>query len=262
VHVLCVRPLDKSLLRREAPAILMGGWSTLRRVLGRARSSTTTRRRGEGRDNPLARQLARLVRALHCAVAAPLSDCPKADLKFLLTCEPDDMSNVLNDSICATRLEALPADEDIERGDCPEANSASKDFYFRALIEVMMPNPFAQILASTGGVHHKSKHKISPLMQDNMSPAYSKIPLVQVSVIERLTTRTLSVCWSDPRCGKYTDQLWRLGLARDDGLCAFSGMYVRRGDSVFRPSSSVRLCPAAFDRMILASQAPSPESMS
>ncbi|MDR7008901.1 hypothetical protein J2W46_005830 [Paraburkholderia strydomiana] len=126
-----------------------------------------------------------------------------------------------------------------------------------------MPNPFAQILASTGGVRQKSKHKILPLMQDNMSaPAYSKIPLVQVSVIERLTTRTLSVSWSDPRCGKYTDQLWRLGLARDDGLCIFSGVYVRRGDSVFRPSSSVRLCPAAFDRMILASQAPSLESMS
>ncbi|MBT2790066.1 DUF3331 domain-containing protein [Paraburkholderia strydomiana] len=94
-------------------------------------------------------------------------------------------------------------------------------------------------------------------MQDNVSAhAYGLKPARPVSVIERLTMRTLSVSWSDPCCGRYSDQLWRLGVARDDGIGVFSGRHIRRGDCVFRPPSSVRSCPANFQRMILASQAP------
>ncbi|WP_084530765.1 DUF3331 domain-containing protein [Burkholderia sp. WSM2232] len=120
-----------------------------------------------------------------------------------------------------------------------------------------MPHPFAEKLAPTGGFGPGRKSRLSPRLRANArAQAYVKNPERLVSNMERLTTRTLSVSWSDPCSGRYADQLWRLGVARDDGLCISSGLHVRRGDSVFLPPTSVRSHPANFVRMILESQAP------
>ncbi|MEM5341159.1 DUF3331 domain-containing protein [Paraburkholderia azotifigens] len=75
----------------------------------------------------------------------------------------------------------------------------------------------------------------------------------RIVVHEVLSAHTLSICWSDSQTGNYAEQVWRLGLARDDGLCALSGRPIVEGDDVFRPRRSVMCVPANWSRMILAS---------
>ncbi|WP_460904889.1 DUF3331 domain-containing protein [Paraburkholderia jirisanensis] len=77
-----------------------------------------------------------------------------------------------------------------------------------------------------------------------------------VSIIEKLSSQTLSVSWSDPRAGRYSEQVWRLGRARFDARCAVSGRPIRRGEAVFRPLSNRSAHPARRDQMILASSVP------
>jgi hypothetical protein len=80
----------------------------------------------------------------------------------------------------------------------------------------------------------------------------------RIFVHEVLSSRTLSVYWSDSQTGHYAEQIWRVGLARHDSFCALSGKPIHSGDEVFRPRRSVVLTPANWDRMILASVAYSP----
>jgi hypothetical protein len=80
-------------------------------------------------------------------------------------------------------------------------------------------------------------------------------PPIHISIVERLTARTLSVYWSDPRSGHYGDQIWRIGLARVDSHCVLTGLPIRRGDPIFRPRLFGSYRPANSHRMILASAA-------
>ncbi|WP_429563219.1 DUF3331 domain-containing protein [Paraburkholderia sp. MM6662-R1] len=77
-----------------------------------------------------------------------------------------------------------------------------------------------------------------------------------MSVLERLSSKSLSVSWSDPCTGRYADQIWRFGLAQVDSFCALTGRPIRRGDPVFRPRLSSTRLPANHNRMILASAIP------
>lgn len=54
--------------------------------------------------------------------------------------------------------------------------------------------------------------------------------------IEWQTAHTIRVSWSDATLGQYHDQMWRAGFARAPGVCGLTGVPVRRGDAVFRPS--------------------------
>jgi hypothetical protein len=77
---------------------------------------------------------------------------------------------------------------------------------------------------------------------------------LRISIVEQLTPSTLSVDWSDPCLGRYSDQVWRIGLARVSSRCVLTGLPIGRGDLIFRP----RLCgesQANKHRMILASAA-------
>ncbi|MBN3852184.1 MULTISPECIES: DUF3331 domain-containing protein [unclassified Paraburkholderia] len=47
----------------------------------------------------------------------------------------------------------------------------------------------------------------------------------------------ISVSWSDPTSGHYTEQLWRLCIARKRGICALTGSDIQRGDKIYRPFS-------------------------
>lgn len=58
-----------------------------------------------------------------------------------------------------------------------------------------------------------------------------------VRVVERTGPRTVSVSWCDPLSGHYGCQSWRVSLARRHGSCVLSGDPIRRGDSVYQPSS-------------------------
>jgi hypothetical protein len=83
-----------------------------------------------------------------------------------------------------------------------------------------------------------------------------------VSIVEKLSTKTLSVSWSDARSGRCSEQIWRLGRARFDSRCVVSGKPIQRGEVVFRPQSDGIIHPATRHHMILASSVPdySPES--
>ncbi|MDN7652757.1 DUF3331 domain-containing protein [Burkholderia multivorans] len=63
----------------------------------------------------------------------------------------------------------------------------------------------------------------------------------------------ISISWSNPCMGHYTDQVWRIGLARTSAVCMLSGVSIRPGDAVFRPRVRGSHVPINHDRMILAS---------
>ncbi|WP_246089251.1 DUF3331 domain-containing protein [Paraburkholderia guartelaensis] len=53
----------------------------------------------------------------------------------------------------------------------------------------------------------------------------------RISIVEQLTSQTLSVYWSHPQSGHCADQVWRKGVARRPSFCALRGMRIYPGDS-------------------------------
>lgn len=75
---------------------------------------------------------------------------------------------------------------------------------------------------------------------------------VSVKIVDRPSSTTATVSWSDPTSGYYGDQVWRSGVARGEGVCAVSGQLICRGDAVYKPRVC-RLAPANAHAMILSS---------
>lgn len=70
--------------------------------------------------------------------------------------------------------------------------------------------------------------------------------------IERLSSDAVSVCWSDARLGRCSEQTWRLGRARIESYCLLTGRRIRYGDKVFRPRLQQGFPSPEHNRMILA----------
>jgi len=83
--------------------------------------------------------------------------------------------------------------------------------------------------------------------------ADTALRLPAIRSIEWQTDTTVLVSWSDATRGSYLDQTWRAGYARVRGICALSGMSVKRGDVVFRPFHRGTAPPSNALDMILAS---------
>ncbi|WP_083973157.1 DUF3331 domain-containing protein [Caballeronia cordobensis] len=79
-----------------------------------------------------------------------------------------------------------------------------------------------------------------------------RLPL-HVSVVEKLSSTTISIRWSDPCSGHYASQIWGIAVARADSICVLSGKPIRTGDAVFRPRAYGAQTPINRHRMILAS---------
>ncbi|HEJ2439687.1 TPA: DUF3331 domain-containing protein [Burkholderia multivorans] len=75
---------------------------------------------------------------------------------------------------------------------------------------------------------------------------------LHISTVEQLSPTLISISWSNPCMGHYTDQVWRIGLARRSAVCMLSGVSIRPGDAVFRPRVRGTHVPINHDRMILA----------
>jgi hypothetical protein len=58
---------------------------------------------------------------------------------------------------------------------------------------------------------------------------------VSVRVLDRPSSTTATIAWSDPTSCYYGDQIWRASVARQSGVCATSGQPVRVGDEVYKP---------------------------
>jgi hypothetical protein len=72
-----------------------------------------------------------------------------------------------------------------------------------------------------------------------------------VSILERRSPTSVSICWCDATSGRYGDQLWKLRIARGSAICALTGARIRRGDPVYRPCVRGR-CPTNADQSISA----------
>ncbi|GAB2894872.1 hypothetical protein GCM10027093_32820 [Paraburkholderia jirisanensis] len=73
-----------------------------------------------------------------------------------------------------------------------------------------------------------------------------------VNIIDRPSSNTVTIAWRDATRGSYGDQLWRRIRARSHGVCAISGAFILRGESVFSPWPA-RPPSANAGAMILAS---------
>lgn len=58
-----------------------------------------------------------------------------------------------------------------------------------------------------------------------------------LAIVEIWSENLVSVSWSDPTSGRYSEQPWRLCVARRASVCALTGERIRRGDKVYRPLS-------------------------
>nr|WP_244134956.1 DUF3331 domain-containing protein [Burkholderia sp. BCC0322] len=81
-----------------------------------------------------------------------------------------------------------------------------------------------------------------------MSKAYGN---VLVKILEK-TSEHLLVQWREPGRCHYGEQLWRPRFARKVGVCAYSGLLVEIGDSVYMPTGRSR--PSNYGSMILANE--------
>lgn len=91
-------------------------------------------------------------------------------------------------------------------------------------------------------------------------PAQSRRPFPEavVRVIERPSSATAIVYWSDAATCHYGYQGWRVTTATTDGACALTGEIIHRGDAVYRPSQRDPK-PQNASAMILAASMPQNE---
>jgi hypothetical protein len=123
----------------------------------------------------------------------------------------------------------------------------------RALLDVLGHAP------ETSNEKHRTRRKsrnglhLKKSNQRNASrKAYVEPPILRFSIVDRPSSLTVSVCWSDPRYGRHDEQTWRMGRARFASCCLLTGGAIRHGDKVFRPRARAGVHPDR-DRMILAS---------
>jgi hypothetical protein len=129
---------------------------------------------------------------------------------------------------------------------------AGEDIIERALLCLLAPQqaPISQVMRVKKRKFRKTKRLLCQTA--NEIPKKELLP-ARISIIERLSSVTLSICWSDSTTGYFGEQVWRMGFAHVRSFCALSGMPIKIGDSVFRPWVSETRAPANSHRMILAS---------
>ncbi|MHB9841682.1 DUF3331 domain-containing protein [Paraburkholderia terrae] len=123
----------------------------------------------------------------------------------------------------------------------------------RVLLRLLLPETVPATEPIETAYKKKKRRKALPVVRPVHRADWTPRP-ARLLVHEILTSHTLSICWSDSQTGHYAEQVWRLGLARNDGYCALSGRPIVEGDEVFRPRRSAVYVPANWNRMILASQ--------
>ncbi|WP_156992786.1 DUF3331 domain-containing protein [Paraburkholderia oxyphila] len=96
----------------------------------------------------------------------------------------------------------------------------------------------------------QSSHTPTSLKQDAVQPTPAL--RAHLAVVETCSDNLVSVSWSDSTSGRYSEQPWRLCIARKGGVCALTGASIRRGDRVYRPLSR-KLMSANAGWVVLAS---------
>ncbi|KAG0162451.1 hypothetical protein DFQ30_001997 [Apophysomyces sp. BC1015] len=113
------------------------------------------------------------------------------------------------------------------------------------------PSP-SKTARRTRAAHRGSDAAVVPLGRHHADLAAGK-PIIRI--IDRPSSVTAIVYWSDAAICHYGYQGWRVATAEKDGQCALSGGPVRRGDLVYRPAQREPK-PRNVDAMILATAMP------
>jgi hypothetical protein len=133
------------------------------------------------------------------------------------------------------------------------ATLTDEEFVRRALLDVLGHSPETSNEKHRSRRHKKNRFRFKKNNKREISrPVYVEPPILRFSIVDRPSSLTVSVCWSDPRYGRHDDQTWRLGRARFESCCLLTGGAIRHGDRVFRPRTKRGVQPD-YDQMILAS---------
>ncbi|WP_090869618.1 DUF3331 domain-containing protein [Paraburkholderia diazotrophica] len=123
----------------------------------------------------------------------------------------------------------------------------------RALIALLAPKPFASEAEATANTCiRKKKYRRSSRAASTFEPVVAEPIPARFSIVEWLSSETVSVSWSDATLGRYSGQTWRLGRARIESYCLLTGRRIRNGDKVFRPLTQQGYLSSEYNRMILA----------
>ena len=132
-------------------------------------------------------------------------------------------------------------------------NALSEDnIVLRTLLNVLDPSAEQRNACTKNRYAALKKLRVtipSPVPADRFAQVAKPAHIV---VQERLSSCTISVSWSDPCTGRYTEQIWRSGLARDAAVCVLTGRAISRGDLVFRPRAHDFHVPSNQHQLILA----------
>ncbi|MFM0498669.1 DUF3331 domain-containing protein [Paraburkholderia caledonica] len=134
---------------------------------------------------------------------------------------------------------------------------ASENIIEKALLSLLAPQSAPR---SELTFVKKTRIRRRPVCQPTYESVVKELPPARISIVERRSPVTLSVCWSDATSGYFAEQVWRMGLAHFQSYCALSGVPINVGDSVFRPWISESRAQANSDRMILVSSVGVPAS--
>jgi hypothetical protein len=129
----------------------------------------------------------------------------------------------------------------LERLACPGSSGTREPRGADARLAAALGERIAASRRSRRGAAERKPGKLP------QAPSHSKI-----TVLERPTETTATICWRDPTRCRYGEQNWQQGVAARRGYCAVSGLSIKRGDVIFRPARS-RPAPCNVDEMILAS---------
>jgi hypothetical protein len=131
---------------------------------------------------------------------------------------------------------------------------AEEDVGRRALLDILTPVAHASESATDTARRKKQRFRLKKRrLREERAPEVDVEPRpTHISVVERLSSETVSVCWSDARMGRYSEQTWRLGRARTESYCLLTGRQIRYGDRIFRPRTEQGYLTPDHNRMILA----------
>ncbi|MPW24029.1 DUF3331 domain-containing protein [Paraburkholderia sp. CNPSo 3157] len=131
---------------------------------------------------------------------------------------------------------------------------SEEDIGRRALLDILVPVAHASDSATDTARRKKQRFRLKKrrLREEGTSEVDAEPRPTRISVVERLSSETVSVCWSDARMGRYAEQIWRLGRARTDSFCLLTGRQIRYGDRIFRPRTEQGYLTVDHNRMILA----------
>jgi hypothetical protein len=114
---------------------------------------------------------------------------------------------------------------------------AEEDIGQRALLSILAPaaHPIDSVSRPARRNKQRYRFKRDRVRSDAPPVINADARLTCVSIVERTSSQTVTVCWSDARMGHFAEQIWCLGRSCVDSFCVLTGKQILYGDKIFRP---------------------------